>query len=228
MGKPDEHAVERPDGFLVEVVRAGGDLAYPVFEFLYRFRAHRRLAASEMETEEVKAFDEVRDLRLGGRQRQSQLLPEGGVYKLQSLFGLGVGAAQHHEVVGIADEPIADACQTLVKDIQDDIRQEWRNHPALRCASDRRTKRTLFHHASGEELAEETQDIPVGNPVGHQVEDKVMGDIVEEGLNIGIHDPFEPGFVRGVDRFDGLVGVTTETETKRELREVRLEDGFEK
>jgi len=98
----------------------------------------------------------------------------------------------------------------------------------LRSARSGREKRTALHDASGEKPTDDAQDIAVCNALGHTIEDQVMGDIIEESLNIGIDDPFEACGMSRANSLNRLVSITTRTEAKRELREMRLKDRFEK
>jgi len=119
-------------------------------------------------------------------------------------------------------------CQTLVEAVKNDIRQERRNNAALRSAGSGGVKLEPLHHASRERVTDDAQDIAVSDALCDAVEDKVMGDVVEEGLNVSIHDPFETGGMSRTNSLNCLVSVTARTEAKRELREVRLEEGFKK
>ena len=130
-GIPDEDTVECLDGFLAEVVAADGEGAHTLFEFLYRLEANGGSAASEVKTEKVEALLEGGDFRFCGGQRQAQLAAEHIIHEVQGLFGLGVAAAQDHEIVGIAHKAQARLCQSLVEDVQDDVCQERRNDTAL-------------------------------------------------------------------------------------------------
>ena len=84
----------------------------------------------------------------------------------------------------------------------------------------------IFRHASREELAEDAQDITVGDPFSHPIDDEVVGDVVEEGLDVSIHDPPVPGSVGGEYCFNRLMSVAARAKAKQALREVWLEDGF--
>jgi len=183
-GKPGEDAVERKNGFEVEVVATDGEGAYTVFEFLYGLLADRDAAAGEMETQKVETFDKVCNLCLGRGQTETQLVPKQVVHESQGLFSVSVATAQDHEIVGIAHEAVASECHSLVKQVQDDVCQERRNHPALGRARQRRKKRTVFHNASREKFAKDMQDITIGHPFRHAVEDEVMGDVIERSHNL--------------------------------------------
>ena len=85
-----------------------------------------------------------------------------------------------------------------------------------------------LHHASREKLTDNAQDVAVSDALGNAVEDEVMGDVGEESVDVGIYHPFETGGVSRAESLNRLVSVTARTEAKRELREVRLEEGFKK
>ena len=85
-----------------------------------------------------------------------------------------------------------------------------------------------FHHARREKLTDNAQDVAVSDALGNAIEDEVMGDGIEESVDVGVHNPFETGGVSRTESLNRLMSVTARTEAKRELREMRLEEGFEK
>lgn len=135
-------------------------------------------------------------------------------------------AAHDHEIVGVTREAQAGLCQALVEQVEDDVRQKRRNDPALRSAGRGGAELQALHHARREKLPNEAQDIAVRDTLGNAIEDEVMGDVIEEGLDVGIHDPLEPGGVSRTEDLNRLMSVAARTEAKGELREMRLEDGF--
>jgi hypothetical protein len=85
-----------------------------------------------------------------------------------------------------------------------------------------------LHHASREKLTDNAQDVAVSDALCDAIEDEIVGDVVEESVDVGINHPFETVDVSRAESLNRLVSVTARTEAKRELREVRLEEGFEK
>lgn len=83
-----------------------------------------------------------------------------------------------------------------------------------------------IHHACRKKLAEDTQDISVSNALGNTIENEVVRDVIEASLDVGVNDPFEPVGMSLTESLNRLVRIAARTEAKRELREVRLEDGF--
>lgn len=227
MSIPDEDTVEFSKDIRTEIMRASSEEAYPRFEFLDRLVADGNSAFGDMEAEEVKPFDKGNDLCFNRGKGKTQLNAQESVHESQSLFSLGVRAAQDHEIVGIAHEAQARLCQTMVEAVKNDIRQERRNDAALRSARRGGAEVPPLHHASREKFTDDAQDIAVSDALGDAIEDEVMGDVVEEGLDVSIHDPFETGGMSRADSLDCLVSITARTEAKRELREMRLEEGFE-
>ena len=66
---------------------------------------------------------------------------------------------------------------------------------------------TLLPHPRREEFAEYLQDIAVSYPLGYQVNDQLVRDIVEEALDIGVYDPSVAILIEFQDTFDGLMSV---------------------
>lgn len=228
MGIPEEDPVEVSKDIRTEVMRASSEEAHLRFELLDGLIADGNSAFGNMEAEEVKPFDKGNNLCFNRGKGKTQLDAQERVHESQSLFSLGVRAAQDHEIIGIAHEAEAGLCQALVEAVKSDVRQKRRNNAALRSAGSGGAKVQPHHHASGEKLTDDAQDVAVSDALGDAIEDEVMGDVVEESLDVGVHDPFETGGMSRTESLNRLVSVTVRTEAKRELREVRLEDGFKK
>ena len=228
MGKPEEDAVEFSKDLWAEIVGASGEQAHPRFEFLDRLFADGNSPFGDVKAEEVEPFDKGNNLRLEWRKGKAQLGAQDSVHENQSLFSLGVITAQDHEIVGITHKAEAGLCQTLVKQVKGDIRQQRRNDPALRSAGHGGAKFQPFQHASREKLTDEAQDVAISDALGDAIEDEVMGEVVEESLDVGVYHPFEAVGVSRVERLNRLMRIVARTEAKGELREMRLKDGFEK
>jgi hypothetical protein len=95
------------------------------------------------------------------------------------LFGRGAVRAKDNEIIRVADKPETGLCQSLVQNIEDDASQQRGDDSPLRRAFDRWVEETLLPHSRREEFAEYLQDIAVSYPLGHQVNDQLMRDIVE-------------------------------------------------
>ena len=228
VGIPDEDTVEFSKDIRTEVMRASSEQAHPRFEFLDGLIADGNSAFGNVKAEEVKPFEEGSDFRLVGGKGETQLDPQESIHESQSLFSLGVRTAQDHEIIGVAHEAVAGLCQTLVETVENDVSEEGTDDAALRSAGSGGVKLESLHHARREKLTDNAQDVAVSDALGDTIEDEVMGDVVEESLDVGVHNPFVPGGVSRAESLNRLVSVTARTEAKRELREVRLEEGFEK
>ncbi len=73
--------------------------------------------------------------------------------------------------------------------VQIDVRQERRNHPALRRASFRVLNRPIFHHARVQPLADEPQQHSITYPLAYDVPQLTMVQGVEELPDIDLKDP---------------------------------------
>ncbi len=189
MGIPDEDPIEFSKDIRAEVMRADREQAHPRFEFLDGLFADGNSAFGDPKAEEVKTFEKGSDFRLVGGKGETQFITQNLVHESQGLFSQSVRAAQDHEIVGVAHEAQAGLCQALVEQVEDDVRQKRRNHPALRSARRGGAKFQPLHHASREKFTDEAQDVPVSDALGDAIENEVMGDVVEEGLDVSIHDP---------------------------------------
>ena len=64
-----------------------------------------------------------------------------------------------------------------------------RHHRPLRGALLRRTPHIVLHHANLQPFADQAQHAPVANPLFHEPHHPIVVDAVEEGPDIGVHDP---------------------------------------
>ena len=209
-------------------MRASGEQPYPRFEFLDRLVADGKPAFGNVEAEEIKALEKRDNFGLVLRKGETQLDAQEIINGSQSLFSVGVRATQDHEIIGVAHKAKARLCQMVVKQVKDDVRQKGRNDPTLRSAGSGRAEFEPIHHASREKLTNNAQDIAVSDVLRDAIEDEIMGDVIEESFDVSVHDPFIPGSVSCADSFNRLMRVAKRPKAKRELREKRLKDGFEK
>lgn len=196
-------------------MRASSEQAHPRFEFLDRLCSDGNSAFGDMKAEEVKPFDKRKNLCLVWGKGKTQLDAQESIHKSQSLFSLGVRAAQDHEIVGVTHEAEARLCQTLVETVKDDVRQERRNNSALGSAGSGGVELEPLHHASREKLTDNAQDVSVSDALGDAIEDKVVGNVIEESLDVGIHNPFVTVGMSRAESLNRLVSVTTRTEAKK-------------
>jgi hypothetical protein len=136
----------------------------------------------------------------------------------------GSGSAQDNEVVGISHDAKAKKYQPLIQDVQDNIRQEGRDDPALRSALGGRENSPVLHEPSREKLSDEAEDVAIGNPFGNQVDDDLSVEVVVAGLDIAVGDDAETGIEAGQNGFNRLVGVTTWSEAVRAVSECGFEN----
>jgi hypothetical protein len=100
------------------------------------------------------------------------------------LFGRGAVRAKDDEIIRIADKPETGLCQSLVQNIENDVSQQRGDNTPLRRAFNRWVEGTLLPHSRREEFAEYLQDIAVSYPLGHQVKDQLVRNIVERSSNL--------------------------------------------
>ncbi len=118
----------------------------------------------------------------------------------QRRGGLIGGAAQHNEVIRIADKhPIGLGTPLPVKLVEHDVGQERGDDPALGRPSDRRLDLPLDHDTCREPATHELQHPPVRHPSLHEAQDHRVVDAVEEVADIGLRHPPVPLRVVGPD-----------------------------
>lgn len=163
-----------------------------------------------------------RRLRLGkleGEVRKKCLID-----KSQSLFSQMFGTAQNHEIIRKADKPEVGLRQSKVKLVQDDISQQGRNNAPLRRALVNSLEAAVLKNTGCEKLAHNVEDVTIGDPLGNQIKNQLVRDVVEAGRNIGVHDPSETLITELDDSLDGLMLIATRPEAKGKVRERGFKD----
>ena len=127
------------------------------------------------------------------------------------------GSLAAHEdvgVIGIADKAQTAPRQFLVELVQDDVRQKWREWPALRGAfRDGDACAVRHHHGGLQHPAHEVEDASVGDPLAHTIQQALMMNTVKELRQVQVnHRPIARFQISG--RFGNRrVGTTVRTET---------------
>src|SRR5688572_16583585 len=117
-------------------------------------------ALAQMTTEKIEALATAREID------QSRLLPmqlepetrEHGAHPLPGFLDRRVRVTHHHEIVGVADQRAQVCTPALpypVEDMQVDVGQQRRDHPALRGTRWRGRPPALLHHTRGEPLPQQ-------------------------------------------------------------------------
>ena len=214
---------------------------------------HRRPAGSgtphDAESQQVEAVVDVGDACLVRRERQAHVLcHELGRFGFEGA-GLRLGAAyQHHEVVRVADHPVAGQSvgsvtrplvvrtrgpcllEAAVEYRQGDVREQGRKHPSLRRARWRGGHGFMLAHDPGaEEAPDQSEHALVGDPTTQLGHEQSVVDAAEAVFDVSLDHPLI--VARGVDEephlFDGVLCPAAGPEPVRGRTIVGLVDRFQ-
>lgn len=230
VGKPGDNAIDRLNGDRVEIMGADGNRADIVFKFLQRLGSDRDEIGGEVEAEEVKAPKERSDGRLFKRKLEGEMRMKGLIDKSQSLFSEEFGTAKNDEIIRKADKPKVGLRQSKVELVKDNVSQKGRNDPALRRTLVYRKKDAVFKNPSGEKQPDNVENVTISDPLSNQINEQIVGDVVEASRNIGIDEPAEASVAEVDDSLNGLMLIATRPEPEGKVREDgfknRLKQGF--
>src|SRR4051794_28188051 len=108
---------------------------------------------------------------------------------------------------------IAGVVEAPVETVESDVGEQGRNDAPLRGTERRRSELTLLHHPGLEKSFDQTENVAIGNLVGHACHDDVVRNIVEEPFDIGIEDIGVPEPMEFDDPLDRPMTVACRPET---------------
>ena len=208
-------------------VRAPGFGANRVSEFPQALRSRPTIAELEVVAEEVKAatLSGVDDAGLVRVERQAGgFRPPVDVFQCSS--GVGLAAAEDHEVVGVPCHLESRFGQCVVERVEVDVRQERAEDCSLRAAPLGRPAHRRVHHVLPKELRNQPQDTSVGNlclDASHQL---LVRNRVEVRLQIGVHHPRVARFQQAVHAAERVLAAPSRAEAVAVLGKGPLEDRF--
>ncbi len=131
-------------------------------------------------------------MRLLSVHREFQILFEDLHRDVPVTFSLPGVPRKDQDVVRIADNPDAKRLHLLVKHVQIDVAQQWRDHPTLGAADLRLLPRSVAHHARLEELPYQVQNTSVADPAAHPFQDQLVVQPVEAFRQVHIDYVLQP------------------------------------
>ena len=111
-----------------------------------------------------------------------------------------------------------------IEDVQVDVREQRRDHPALRRAGDRPRPLALFHNPRFEPLPQELQHPPVRDPSCYEPQQLRLIDAAEVVADVGIEHVVAASGTHHPQRLQCLCGTSLRPKPVRRGAEVRLED----
>ena len=133
----------------------------------------------------------MRDARFVGIDRQLEPLQSLG-RRLKRGLGFRFLGAQNHPIVGIAHQCQPGLRQRHVELVQVHVRQQRREHAALKCARARIAPAQVIEHLRLEPARHQPQDAAVLHLAGDQGQQHPVVEIFKTILDIAIHDPSPP------------------------------------
>ena len=151
-------------------------------------------------------------------------------------LGIGMPLEADDGVVGIADDDDLDGRPALaplvhpevVDVVQVDVRQQRRDHRALRRALHPFRPRPLLHDPGLQPFGHQPEHTAVADPVLQEPHHPRVADAVEEGPDVGVQDPVHLSQIDPVgERVQRVVLRAPGTEPVGEAEEVRLVDSVQ-
>ncbi len=99
---------------------------------------------------------------------------------------LGLCPAKHDEVVGIPHVSVSRIRQCPVQFVEDDVRQQRRDYPALRCPNGCGLENPVLHDSGFEESLHNVKNVAVGHPLAYSRHYHLVGQVVEKAFDVGV------------------------------------------
>src|SRR6266446_552090 len=185
VGSALNDSVEFLDKLRVQVVRAGSQFPYLVFELVLGLGAHTFGPARHDKPQEGVTLAVGGDASFLGAQLEAELVEDMRDLGL-GLLSLGSGLAEHHEIIGVTHEAVAELVELPVQMVEDDVGQQRAGNAPLGSANRGRLEHAIFHHACAKEFLDEVEDVAVGDLSRDCFLDERMGKVIKTANNVGI------------------------------------------
>src|SRR5919198_3488513 len=163
---------------------AAGEFSNLVFEFLHGLGPHAPGTAGEGEAEKLISLSIGGHFRFLLAELKAEPLFQHLLHKSQCLFGLVPVGAENHEVVGVSHEPKARVMHLPIQVVEDNVGQEWGNHPTLWSANGSGFKDSIVHHTRREKVLDKAENVAVSNTLGHRLHNDFVREVVKEAANV--------------------------------------------
>src|SRR5205823_8206910 len=138
------------------------------------------------------------------------------------LLSLGFGLAEHHEIIGIAHEAIAEFVELPVQMVKDDVGQQRAGDASLGGADRGGFEHAIFHHSRAKEFLDEVEDVAVGDLSRDCFLDERVGKVIKTANNVGIENNSIACIVVLDSQLQGLMAVASWAEAEGRWVEQRL------
>jgi hypothetical protein len=194
-----------------------------VFELFQGTVSDFKAEASKAKPQEVKSLLEIRETSFGLMEREFED-SEGllGVSQSENRFLGRFG--QDDEVVSVSDMPPAFGRDLLIKGVEDNVGEQWRDDAPLRSTLSRDTDDPVVTDSRLEEGLKKPNDTAVcdsGTNAGYH---NLMVNSVEEGGDVCVNDAHEAISCVLNCGCDSVVRFATWSEAETSFREMRFED----
>src|SRR5690606_20735124 len=178
--------------FHAHAVVSRSELPHTIFEALDALGMNRYVFRVDDKAQKGHTPVYVRDVRLLAVHREFSILFKDLHRDVPIAFRLPGILRKDQDVVRIADNPDAQRHHLLVKHIQVDVAQQWRDHPTLGAADLRLLPQSVAHHARLEELPYQVQNTSVADPAAHPFQDQLVVQPIEAFRQVHIDYVLQP------------------------------------
>src|SRR5215470_2694255 len=126
-----------------------------------------------------------------------------------SLLSLGLGLAEHDEVIGVSHEAKAVLIELPVQVVEDGVGQQRTDDAPLGSAHRSRLKDAVLHYTRAKEFLDEVENVAVSDLSRDCLLDDGMREFVEERFDVGIENDSIALIVELQDSLQSHVTVTS-------------------
>src|SRR5574341_1105471 len=159
-------------------------------------------------------------------ERQAEFLQDGAHQSKRLLCFLG-RVAEDDEIIRIPHEIESGVLQSPIETIEHDVRQQRRDDATLRRAACGVDEFAVFHYPGAEKLADNFQNISIGDFFAYGLHDHILGQVIEEPLDVGVNHDM-PAILLGLEhKLNGGMASTIRPKAAGMWVELGFKNGFE-
>jgi hypothetical protein len=200
-----------------------GHVSDTVFELLDGTRSDAKAEAAKVKPQELETLVKIRETSFGLMEGESEI-SEDLLSVGHSESGFLWRFRENDEVIGVSDMPPAFGLDFLVKGVEDNIGEQWRDDAPLRSTLGGDADDATITDTGFEEGMEKTDDTAVCDPGTNSGYNNLVVNSVEKGGDVCVDDE-EEAFPCVLNcGCDSVMSPATWSETEASGREMGLED----
>jgi hypothetical protein len=200
-----------------------GHISDALFELLKGTRSNAKVVSAKVEPQELETLLEVREAGFRLMERESERT-KGLLCECHGRSGFLRRFRENDKIISVSDVPPAFGLDFLVKGIEDNVSEQWRDDAPLRGTFSRDADDATITNTGFEEGLEKTNDATVCDPGTDSGYNDLVINSIEEGGDIRVNDIAET-FLSIVNCGSySVVSFATRPEAEAPVRKERIED----